>query len=50
MRWQQYPAKIDKGHLMTFHPRGRTTSATWFNDREMAGQYVPKRTPSLRAA
>ena len=20
---------IDKGHLMTFHPRGRTTSATW---------------------
>ena len=25
---------IDKGHLMTFHPRGRTTSATWFNDRE----------------
>ena len=25
---------IDKGHLMTFHPRGRTMSATWFNDRE----------------
>lgn len=23
--------KIDKNHLMTFHPRGRTTSATWFN-------------------
>jgi hypothetical protein len=26
--------KIDKVHLMTFHPRGRTTSARWFNDRE----------------
>lgn len=26
--------KIDNGHLMTYHPRGRTTSATWFNDRE----------------
>ena len=24
---------IDGGHLMTFHPRGRTTSATWFNNR-----------------
>jgi len=24
---------IDTGHLMTFHPRGRTTSARWFNDR-----------------
>ena len=24
----------DKDHLMTFHPRGRTTSAAWFNDRE----------------
>ena len=23
---------IDPNHLMTFHPRGRTTSATWFND------------------
>ena len=23
---------IDKNHLMTFHPRGRTTSATWFNN------------------
>lgn len=23
----------DAGHLMTFHPRGRTTSARWFNDR-----------------
>lgn len=23
----------DKNHLMTFHPRGRTTSAKWFNDR-----------------
>lgn len=23
---------IDPGHVMTFHPRGRTTSATWFND------------------
>ena len=22
---------IDKNHLMTFHPRGRTTSSTWFN-------------------
>ena len=26
--------KGDPGHLMTFHPRGRTTSAWWFNDRE----------------
>lgn len=26
--------KIDNGHLMTFHPRGRTTSATWFNDSD----------------
>ena len=25
---------VDKVHLMTFHPRGRTTSAWWFNDRE----------------
>lgn len=24
----------DKNHLMTFHPRGRTTSATWFNNEE----------------
>lgn len=24
---------IDPGHLMTFHPRGRTTSARWFNSR-----------------
>ncbi|MDE6017898.1 MAG: glycoside hydrolase family 140 protein [Muribaculaceae bacterium] len=24
----------DPIHLMTFHPRGRTTSARWFNDRE----------------
>lgn len=24
---------LDAGHLMTFHPRGRTTSARWFNDR-----------------
>jgi hypothetical protein len=24
----------DPNHLMTFHPRGRTTSASWFNDRE----------------
>ncbi len=24
----------DPVHLMTFHPRGRTTSAWWFNDRE----------------
>ncbi|MEI8085589.1 MAG: glycoside hydrolase family 140 protein [Paludibacter sp.] len=23
---------VDKNHLMTFHPRGRTSSATWFND------------------
>lgn len=23
---------IDKNHLMTFHPRGRTSSATWFNN------------------
>ena len=26
--------KIDKNHIMTFHPRGRTTSAWWYNDRE----------------
>lgn len=26
--------KIDAEHLMTFHPRGRTTSATWFNERD----------------
>lgn len=26
--------RIDKNHLMTFHPRGRTTSAAWFNDAE----------------
>lgn len=26
--------KEDKNHIMTFHPRGRTTSAWWFNDRE----------------
>lgn len=25
---------IDKNHLMTFHPFGRTASATWFNDAE----------------
>ena len=25
---------VDKVNLMTFHPRGRTMSATWFNDRE----------------
>ena len=25
---------VDKVHLMTFHPRGRTTSAWWYNDRE----------------
>ena len=24
----------DANHLMTFHPRGRTTSAWWYNDRE----------------
>lgn len=24
----------DDGHLMTFHPRGRTTSAGWFADRD----------------
>ncbi|MDE6648851.1 MAG: glycoside hydrolase family 140 protein [Muribaculaceae bacterium] len=24
----------DKRHLMTFHPRGRTTSAHWFSDRD----------------
>lgn len=23
---------IDNGHLMTYHPRGRTCSAQWFND------------------
>lgn len=26
--------KADKNHIMTFHPRGRTTSAWWYNDRE----------------
>lgn len=26
--------KIDSHHAMTYHPRGRTTSAWWFNDRE----------------
>ena len=26
--------KADPNHLMTFHPRGRTTSAWWYNDRE----------------
>ena len=26
--------KADSNHLMTFHPRGRTTSAWWYNDRE----------------
>jgi hypothetical protein len=26
--------KADAQHLMTFHPRGRTTSAWWYNDRE----------------
>ncbi len=25
---------IDKNHLMTFHPFGRTTSANWFNDSD----------------
>ncbi len=25
---------IDHNHLMTYHPRGRTSSATWFNDAE----------------
>jgi hypothetical protein len=25
---------IDGNHMMTFHPRGRTTSAAWFNDAE----------------
>lgn len=25
---------IDRNHLMTYHPRGRTTSARWFNNRE----------------
>lgn len=26
--------RADPNHLMTFHPRGRTTSAWWFNGRE----------------
>lgn len=26
--------RIDPNHLMTFHPRGRTTSARWFADRD----------------
>lgn len=26
--------KADPNHVMTFHPRGRTTSAWWYNDRE----------------
>lgn len=25
---------IDKNHVMTFHPRGRTTSAAWFNNAD----------------
>ena len=25
--------EIDQNHLMTYHPRGRYTSARWFNDR-----------------
>lgn len=25
---------IDSNHLMTFHPRGRTSSVTWFNDED----------------
>lgn len=25
---------VDKNHLMTYHPRGRTSSATWFNNAE----------------
>lgn len=25
---------IDKNHVMTYHPRGRHTSAQWFADRE----------------
>lgn len=25
---------VDSKHLMTFHPRGRTTSATWFNNAD----------------
>ena len=26
--------RVDPNHVMTFHPRGRTTSAWWYNDRE----------------
>lgn len=26
--------KVDKNHLMTFHPFGRTMSATWFNNAD----------------
>lgn len=26
--------RYDQAHLMTFHPRGRTTSARWFADRD----------------
>ena len=25
---------VDKNHLMTYHPRGRTSSSTWFNNAE----------------
>ena len=25
---------VDKNHIMTFHPRGRTSSATWFNNAQ----------------
>jgi hypothetical protein len=25
---------VDKNHLMTFHPRGRTSSSAWFNNSE----------------
>lgn len=34
--WERLAATIrssDPSHLMTFHPRGRTTSARWFNSR-----------------
>ncbi|MCH5239024.1 MAG: glycoside hydrolase family 140 protein [Muribaculaceae bacterium] len=34
--WERLASTIrsnDPQHLMTFHPRGRTTSARWFNDR-----------------
>ncbi len=37
VEWEALAKSIkanDPNHLMTFHPRGRTVSARWFNDRD----------------